>query len=1531
MKKSLSKTSSNGITKTIIKFFTGEPRYKIFCDVNIDMTSIKQSLEQQVLDETLPRYQVQSLECLEDESHDSYKLLQSVQTNYILKMIEDILIFIRHLSRSKNVGDLTVAAITFAKLRIEGPLLVTAIDMWKKYFGVQLQDSENPFTQLRNLLDKYETVKSLPIFEKLYKFLTYCVCMNLFKKIGLNVDFKKYIYLEDQIIKQKKHMGPDFIHCMLDTALFLCETGYQCVKTGSLTPIYHSDKSYVKWLVKVEDLKVKATFITNPEPHGFTYHEFMCNLKDCIEFGDNMFRFLKEDKIGSSAIKKMLCELKMIQAQCLTKRLAQQDRKAPFGILVVGGSSVGKSTFTKMLYYHFGKMFKLPTDPEYRFVRNPFDEFWTNFNSSQWCVQLDDIAFIHPESSQGVDPSLAEMLQVVNNVPYVPAQADLCDKGRTPLKAEFVIATTNTQSLNAHRYFACPLAVLRRLPYVLCIKPKPEYTKDGCMLDSTNIPEIVEGEYPDYWIIEVQRVIPSTGITTHMGQMATYEKVAIFDNVYTFLSWFSDVAIKSRGIQDKSVKCDTIMSQISLCEKCFLPINKCACVRVQSLDSTIDNLENRYYDAIVTRYPDASPQFPNREIPGTVEWFYMEFWNTKPWEKFFILYYYLIFVLYGKNRWLDSFLKIICGSWVRLYVFFGLIHIPVIQKMTLVAAGKFAASSAKHPQVKYLVLSISIAYILYKLYGAYKWLMKPEDDGDCWLQGVSEERGEKPVSKGDKAENVWYKDAYECSKFDYTSSSLSKASMQIDEFTNLINRNLVAMQSRNKLDDGTVRCYKFKALCLGGRIYITNNHNLLADSFELEVVFQSSKDGVTENCKFLITPSQYMRIPEKDIILLELPVPPRKDIRDLFPKSSYSGVFDAVLLGRDMNGILNKNKILNLRKSTFSIETKLKVPIIADLWMGYPETMTQFGDCGSTLVSITPMGPVILGIHILATEGKVGSIRLDSEFIYSLPLAIMSETPPTLQVGEFKQELTDLNKKSPVRFVESGTLNVYGSFVGFRSAPKSLVTKTYISDEMVKRGYKLETGAPIMRGWEPWRKALLDMVRPVTHMDMTVLAICAEQFTKDILDRLKKSDLEELVVYDNKTAINGYPGLAYVDKLNRNTSAGFPFRCGKKHFLFAIPDEGEYTNSVDVSHEIKQEMDKIIHLYENGKLYNPVFTAALKDEPTTFKKIEASKTRVFCGAPLPWSLVVRKYLLSMIRVIQKNRFIFEAGPGTIAQSKEWDDIYQYLVTFGEHKIVAGDYGKFDKRMPAQVILLAFGIIRDILTKAGWSPRDLRVIQGIAEDTAFPMIDFNGDLIKCYGTNPSGHPLTVIINGLANSLYVRYCYYINNPHKECFTFKNNVHLMTYGDDMIMGVSDNCNFLNHTVMQKTLGEIDIEFTMADKEAQSVPFIHIKDATFLRRSWRYEPELNLHVCPIEHASIDKMLTMCVASKTISPQLQAIAIMHTAVREYFWYGKEIFLDKRKMFLEVIKDLNLEFYYEHEFPTWEILVDEFKLNSKLR
>jgi len=163
-----------------------------------------------------------------------------------------------------------------------------------------------------------------------------------------------------------------------------------------------------------------------------------------------------------------------------------------------------------------------------------------------------------------------------------------------------------------------------------------------------------------------------------------------------------------------------------------------------------------------------------------------------------------------------------------------------------------------------------------------------------------------------------------------------------------------------------------------------------------------------------------------------------------------------------------------------------------------------------------------------------------------------------------------------------------------------------------------------------------------------------------------------------------------------------------------------------------------------------------------------------------------------------------------------------------------------------------------------------------------------------------------------------------------TFIDNVSLMTYGDDNIMSVSKECEEYNHTSISEAFLKLGIVYTMADKEAESVPFINIKDASFLKRSWRHDEDLGCYMAPLEHDSIEKMLMVWVRSKSITECEQGIAVINSAIREYFFYGKEIFEEKRKMLANLIIDLGWEKYAQYNtLPSYNDLKHDFITSSK--
>lgn len=1386
------------------------------------------------------------------------------------------------------------------------------------------------------------------------------------------------------------------------------------MKTGSMDPIYHSGSKYEEWFVVANKLKRDSHFLSHPQPHGINRFTFLSDLDDTIEKGDSIYKHASRiGEFEKKAVKLILDDLKMIKATEVTKRSAQKDRKAPFPLLLYGGSSVAKTLFSNILFYHYGKLMDLPLGSEFIYTRNATDPFWSGFNSTMWGLLLDDVGFLKPSAAPNGDPTLLELIQIQNNVTLVPNQAELSDKGRTPVLSKILIATSNTETLNTHAYFSCPLAVNRRLPWVIEIRPKKEYTKYGCMIDGTTLPEVPIGEYPDFWTFKIKYVTPAS--ERIQDQRAKLELRHEFDNIYDMVDWFSKEAILYEQQQDKAMACFDNMLATKICDICHRPLGGCNCPpdEVQSSDATpeIDPnyqlysrdkyigsdlndtgtmycLKQRIAD--INEYNEAC----NSNVRFHLETFFelSQSDNERPlFELWNLLRHYentmaqdTDFVLKRNVKPLTFYedLKKTTIQTIQVYLFWWCLYfyltIPIIaflvnwflsvdtvvpyllnkaaetqcfRQILVLMGNKIERKLGKYKTLIYISSVLGSGLVMY---GAITFLMRnffpknnAEDDasGEFVPEGaaqsaktsISTELGVAPKPETEGRKNVWYKEHYQTTTFDVSPLTTSYNCFDFPQVQSMIAPNCVFLRT-HRMVNGVSISRPTRAVAIADQVYMCNNHSMPdTETFTIELISMASVDGVNTNIKFLVKQSQVKRMPELDLAFIKISgVPPRKDIRKLFCKPSLNGGFKGIYLARNSNGSIFRKNVENIKRVNAHSCESLGTSI--DTWFGSVHEPTSNGDCGAILLVDSAYGPIILGFHYLGDtmSNQVASIMITDEivnrgYMMCVPtgMAIQSGVP-VLSAPSAKRALTELHAKSPLRYCSDGTGAVYGSFAGFRPRHKSDVVPTSIQKSVVDRGYEVKCGPPEMNSWEPWRIALVEMINPVSKFDETILEECADIFAKEIIELLPRDELDTQMVYDNLTAINGAPGVAYVDKINRNTSAGNPWKKSKKFFLSAIPPISGIEDPVLANDEVMDRVDDCINKYMHGIRYMPNFCAHLKDEALKMAKVKAKKTRVFAGAPMDWIIVVRKFFLSSIRLLQNNRFIFEAGPGTVAQSLEWEEIREYITAFGPDRIVGGDFKDFDKKMPPIIIMLAYKILITVFLKSDSVPQDKkeiyeRIMNCISKDTAFPLVDFNGDLVEFFGFNPAGHPLTVIVNGLANCLYMRYVYAKLSPEGTCARFKEHVHLMTYGDDNCMGVSEEASWFNHTSIQKTLAEVDIVYTMADKEAESVPYIHINDVSFLKRTWRWDDDVGAYLCPLEHDSIEKMLTVCVRSKTITMEEQATAVIATALREYFFYGRKTFNEKRIMFKEVVKENGLEPYVEEStFPTWSGLKKMF-------
>lgn len=1426
-----------------------------------------------------------------------------------------------------------------------------------KYFPSNLQANEGYefLKYLRSNFNKAKNLQNTEIYKKLTAMYSYLLVHGILERFGMKITDEDYTKIEQKALFLNYSSKKEMWICILDTTLFICEKLYEYKISGDVSVFVHSSDEYSKWLTKADKLLALAPFTSNLKAHGTTYFTFVSDLNDTIEKGEAYTKYtMAHSGVDCVSMKRKLFSLQLLKNTDITRRAAQKERQAPFGVLIHGRSSVAKSSFTKLMYYYYASLHGLDKDDHFRYVRNPADEYWTGCDSSKWCIQMDDISFLNPSKTSEADPTLMEMLNVVNNVPYVPPQAALEDKGKTPILAELVLATSNAIDLNAHAYFWCPLAIQRRLPFVISIEPKAEYKHENqVFIDPVKL-TIESGEFPDYWNITLHKIVP---YFDGQRDKATLEVTKVFTDINEFLKEFGDASMKHKSTQNNADKSDNNVKNISVCPLCMYNTTKCKCTLQSNNNSVMD--------------------FISSKICTYVTLFFVFIFDILLKIKLF----YKFQMYCAKYRLLR---KCIIGLFFRYY--------PIQTQMKLLGEiNNIQSSTTKWKKfIGIFGLFIMVATLSYKLYTASKFSSKKKDnefdnidpvfdadyESECDLTqeeidvvlgdnthapDIVEEHCELSYTEylygpknsldvqgnmyctvesqleKEQRQNVWYNDHIELTKFDLPLSSQSLVGKNDEQLAELFMRNCVHLDIEGR-GQNAYKTMKIGGIFVKGHFCITNNHAFKygCDRYVVKLTQHSVADGLNSNVVFELKASDIIRNSTLDFCLFEVEnIPPMKDLLKFWIEKPVH-IATLLMLKRNKNGCMHKHIVHNAQLiQQFPVETlDIKLPIM----LGKTVEMTAKGDCGSLAIAKTPVGIAVTGMHMLGYEDQCGISVLTKNDVNSCitrfhdkftVFEVQGGGKPSLECSSKKHVLDDLHPRSMFRYIPKGVVNLYGTFAGFRPRPRSRVTDTPLTNELLEY-YGVEQGydKPQMSGWTPWRNNVMPMIEPKIQIDKDILEECVNSFTTDIINGLPDEWEKQLLFLSDLASVNGLPGVIYVDKLNSNTSMGFPWNESKKKHLESFESD-VYPKGVNFDTEIWDRVNSIKEKYNLGQRSYPVFMGHLKDEATPLEKCKIGKTRLFTGAPVDWSLVVRSRLLTFVRLLQNNKFLFEAGPGTVCQSREWGKIYEYLTHFGVEQMVAGDYSKFDKKMSPQIILAAFKIICNIYKRAGFSENEVREIACIGEDIAYPIVNVDGCLVEFFGTNPSGHPLTVIINSLVNSLYMRIAYYLCNPHKECYSFKQNVRLFTYGDDNIMGVSKKAPWFNHTAIQKLLETIGVDYTMADKETESIPYIDIKDCSFLKRKWQFCEELQTWLCPLDEKSIIKSLTKWVPSKTLGEHAQMVAIISSANSEYFFHGKEIFELRHKKFKEILSREPYSFYVnESTLPTWHELKARFEVAS---
>jgi hypothetical protein len=1302
----------------------------------------------------------------------------------------------------------------------------------------------------------------------------------------------------------------EFCSLFVKTCWAFPEKGFKAFYEDAINGVFEEDYAYV--------LSSYILFETGKNCDVDDVKEYDLRLQRAIDAATTSIKANSEKAYYTPKLK----ELKVLQA----KRIASQKdfiRMKPYGILLFGGSSVGKSSIANAVTRYILKVNGFRASSDSVVVLNEADKFQSEFRTHHTGVILDDLCNSTVETTEG-NP-LLKVIQFINNSPQAALNPNADLKGNIMIEPRVVLATTNVKDLNASHYSNEPLSVARRFDITVTQTVREKYQlSDSAMLDSAKVERDFAGiAYPDFALFTLERPILHSGNIrqgNNKTQRVTYVPIVFKGkemrevSLCEFLEFLKENTAKHFKEQRSFVKTQRDNVDIQLDDEGFpLDINRTNEV-LDSEFGILDNVFQKYYDLEALVFRKISELvFIILSTKICRNWIISKYCIDICVKVIFVYTICLMCITHHPRIYVVLILTIQIQQWLLYKALCYVIKYKIqhmkkpsdyLREMTMLDRARFISMLGGITAMSMIGSVIKLIYDMLTSEAAE--YMRPSVD-------ITEKKKEHSATE------FWDEHSrYKRFTFNPRISGSARCTTP-DQLTGMVSRRI--MMIHIKLKNGKTRFCN--CLPIRGNMALIPSH--VVPDYDAEALI--TKPGANPKNVSISMQSCY-RIPKTDICVWYVPeLGDQRDLTAYFPGDIAHGkqiVGDMVY--NDQGEIKTYRKLLGTRTTN---RTTLGGSF-ESLSYYFPEQTFQ-GLCMATFVGRDNKDmPFIGGFHLGGKNhtAAAGFITRDQVLEAIDNIAKKPSILPSHAGQSFETIIGDIDVgplQEPHELCVTRNLDsdarcvVYGAHNRPGATPKSEVVISSISQKVQEHlGLERMHDKPhMMRDIMHKEVDIENKTHTAYRFDAALVDKAVVDFNATLTSKLKKK-LHNLGKLDDDVVLAGLDGVVGINAMNFATACGFPLS-GPKTTLVSKSErivEG-ISCPRDIDPKVLDEIKKLEETLLDGNRINTVFKASLKDEPT---KIGKKKVRVFAGCNIYFIMLVRKYFLSISALMQQNKEVFECAVGLNVESPEWTKMMKHVYKHGVARVVAGDYKSFDGRMSPRFMLASFKILINLAELSGnYDADDLTIMRGIATEICSPTYDYFGTLVQFYGSNPSGHPLTVVTNSLVNSLYMRYVYYKIAQEERWWKtplFSDVVALLTYGDDNIMSVRKGYDAYNHTNIARVLADSDITYTMADKEAGSVPFIHGFEAGFLKHNAVWDDELQLYRAVIEESSIAKMLHAHGKSQ-ISEELHAACTIKDALDKYAHFGREKYTERCAQLKQVADECNLTGLVG-SFPTYQ-------------
>jgi len=1184
----------------------------------------------------------------------------------------------------------------------------------------------------------------------------------------------------------------------------------------------------------------------------------------------------------------------------VSMRISAGIREAPFFIELFGESAQGKSTVCDLLVTAMLKSQNLPIDKRYRAVVNPDEKFMSTWMTSTVAAILDDMG--NAKSDFVEKPPTQMLINIANNIPFVAPKADLSSKGKVFVQPKIGMITTNVKHLCAYKYSMCPYSIQRRCHFIITVKAKPEFQRvdesgQPCGLDPQKVADFYATYdtvpvIQDLWDFDVEQAVMPKDIT-HEAKYEIYtwkfngeEKRMESVNINTLIGFCVEQFAKHRKAQKELMRRHENQDELVMCSPECNHIRGCCPIHVPQQSGISEAHE------FVTDIMERCSRWEFR----ISEWIpsFCQFDVTLPWlllDRHNIIRDYKKLSLQN----LGMTLVAICAAPI---LFPLILWYAVTRQLAMVEEVKRISRRRlmNKPLLRHLSAAIKSRYVQAfcalsaTCAGIYAWTKWYKQFRPIMAQGNLAPSSFAEVESRDAERNVWAP----VKRLPIPASDKSRC---LDEksLSNKVQKNLFFAEIETP--GGALMANVFFPRT---NIAILPKHYFVVP--ELKCKFYKDDSGATGlSFRGTLSLASAYHIPDTDLVVCYITTGGSfANLVDYFPEGDMPR-HPIHTMWRRMDGTFLDGYGMYAPGTYRTTAGQFK----GGRYENFSHDTFE-GMCGAVVLSQT-VGTCISGLHLGGWSntptgicGTITKAQLEDA------IARVKEIPCVVLTGEastFRTEIQGkpllvekpLSPKDPIGFMPHGSqIQYYGGVVG-ASSQKTRVRETPISEAVEEH-----LGIPNLWGppkyspyWWPYQTCMENASIGGTDLPHEHLNWAVVDYLSPLLNLLdQQPEWKNMQPMPHSVVVNG-SSEKFINRIVTSTSIGLPFGGPKMRHMIELEPTEEHEYNLTFDDGMMEEIQFTENEYRQGRRTYQVAKACIKDEIISKKK---EKCRIFYGNTLALTYLIRKYFLPILRFLQMNPLLSECAVGINCYSQEWQQLHDHIHRF-ENK-VAGDYSKYDQKLPAQLILASLRICIEIAKRCNYSQEDITVMETLTSDIVYPFVAFNGSLVAfTESLHISGNSLTVIINGICGSLNLRCCFYdvYKSEVLKGLSFRDVVALITYGDDNNGSVKKGFEKYNMVQISEFLSKFGQTYTHPDKETELTPYLREEEMEFLKRKSVFHPRLGVNVGALDEKSIAKSLHNYIRDKNpvLTPDEACATNLCNAAREYFYHGQAVYEDR--------------------------------------